>query len=96
MRFSAATIFFLYIIAVNIITFFIYALDKQKARYNKWRIGESTLLILAAAGGALGAFSAMHLCRHKTRKWKFAMGVPAILIIQAALAYFLVNGKIFL
>lgn len=95
MRFSAATIFFIYIIAVNIITFFIYALDKHKAKYNKWRIREGTLLILAAAGGALGALAAMYLCRHKTRKWKFALGVPAVLAVQAVLAYCLVNGKIF-
>lgn len=96
MSFNVTTIFFIYIIAVNILTFSTYALDKYKARNNKWRIGESTLLVLAAAGGALGALAAMYLCRHKIRKWKFYLGVPAILTVQAVLAYCLVNGKIFL
>ena len=96
MRFNVATISFIYIIAVNIITFSTYAFDKYKARNNTWRIRESVLLILAAAGGALGALAAMYLFRHKTRKWKFAMGVPAILTVQAALAYCLANGNIIL
>ena len=77
-----------YLIGINILTFLIYGIDKWKAQKGKWRIPENTLIWLAIAGGSIGALLGMYFLRHKTKHRKFTLGVPAILIIQAALAYF--------
>lgn len=79
----------LYLIVVNILTFLVFGIDKRKARKGRWRIPEATLIGLSAAGGSIGALLGMHLFRHKTQKRKFTLGIPAIIIAQAALACFL-------
>lgn len=75
-----------YLLAVNLLTFISYGIDKWKARHNRWRIPEATLLLLAALGGSIGALLAMKVFRHKTQHKKFRYGVPAILIVQLAVA----------
>lgn len=75
-----------YLLAVNLLTFISYGIDKWKARRNRWRIPEATLLLLAALGGSIGALLAMKVFRHKTQHKKFRYGVPAILIVQLAVA----------
>lgn len=79
----------LYLIVINILTFLVFGIDKRKAQKGRWRIPEATLIGLSAAGGSIGALLGMHLFRHKTHKRKFTLGIPAILIAQAALACFL-------
>lgn len=71
-----------YVVAVNVVAFVVYGVDKYKAQKAKWRIRESTLLLLAAIGGSAGAWLGMKIWRHKTRHAKFRYGVPAILLIQ--------------
>lgn len=78
-------IFIYYIIAINIISFIIYGVDKLKAKKRLWRIPESTLLLLAAIGGSIGSWAGMMIWRHKTKHLKFTLGVPAIFILQFAL-----------
>jgi uncharacterized membrane protein YsdA (DUF1294 family) len=80
-----------YLIAVNIVTFFVYGIDKYKARHAKWRIPEATLLLLAAVGGSIGAWCGMKAWHHKTMHRKFKYGVPAIIILQVALAVWIVG-----
>ena len=75
----------LYLIGINVVTFLVYGLDKWKAKRDAWRISESTLLLLAAAGGSVGALLGMQIFRHKTKHVKFTVGVPAILLVQVAL-----------
>ena len=48
-----------YLLAINLITFIIYGIDKYKSIKHKYRISESTLIILAILGGSLGAFFGM-------------------------------------
>ncbi len=60
-----------YLAAINVLTFFVYGLDKHKARKGRWRIPEATLLMLAALGGSIGAYAGMKIFRHKTKKPKF-------------------------
>ena len=73
------------LILVNLVSFFMMGIDKRRAVRDRWRIPERTLLIacglFAAAGGLIGT----HAFRHKTRKLKFALGVPVMLILQIAL-----------
>ncbi len=78
-----------YLLAANVITFFVYGIDKLKAKKSWWRIPEATLLLLAAIGGSVGAWAGMKVWHHKTLHKKFKYGVPAILLLQIALAVFL-------
>lgn len=79
----------MYLIAVNLLAFISFGVDKQKARTNQWRISEKTLLGIAICGGSLGAICGMRLFHHKTRHSKFTLGLPIILIIQAIAAVIL-------
>jgi len=74
----------IYLALINVMTFFLYGIDKWKAKRSKWRIEESTLLWWAAFGGSIGALLGMKAWHHKTQHRKFTWGVPAILIAQIA------------
>ena len=79
-----------YLLAINVLAFAVYGVDKWKARQGRWRVPEATLLGLAALGGSVGAWVAMQLFRHKTKKNKFRYGVPIMFVLQlAAVLYFL-------
>lgn len=79
----------IYLSVMNIITFLLYGLDKQKAKQNRWRIPEKVLFGAAVFGGTIGALAGMRMFHHKTQKWKFKVGVPLVLGLQiAALIYF--------
>lgn len=74
----------LYAAGINGIAFCAYGLDKRRAVRGEWRISERTLLLLASLGGAAGAFLGMKVFHHKTRHRKFSLGVPLLLLMQAA------------
>lgn len=80
-----------YIIGVNVITFMVYGIDKLKARKGKWRIYEYTLLLLAVAGGSLGAWCGMKVWHHKTMHKKFKYGIPMIMAMHAVLLVYLMT-----
>ena len=65
-------------------------IDKWKAKHNRWRIKEATLMIVAALGGSIGSLIGMYTVRHKTKHIKFTVGIPLILIAQIALAVYLI------
>ena len=71
-----------YLLIINIIAFSLMYIDKQKAKKNKWRIKEDTLMISAFLGGSIGALVGMNTFRHKTKHAKFKYGIPARLIFQ--------------
>ena len=71
-----------YFVCVNVLTFFVYGIDKWQARQGKWRISEATLLLFAVIGGSIGAWLGMRVWRHKTMHKKFKYGIPAILMIN--------------
>ena len=71
-----------YLVLVNIAAFGMYGMDKQKAIRKQWRIPEAQLLAVAVIGGSAGALLGMQFFHHKTRKWKFRLGVPLILAVQ--------------
>ena len=68
-------------ILINLIVIFLYGIDKWKAIHHKWRIPEAHL-ILAGVFGIFGAVLGMLLFRHKIRKPKFYIGLPAIFILE--------------
>lgn len=80
-------ILMIYILAVSLLTWTMFGIDKWKAVHGKWRIRESTLLGLSFIGGAAGGLIAMYLFRHKIRKMRFRIGVPLMLLVQAALLF---------
>ncbi|MPM72038.1 hypothetical protein SDC9_119011 [bioreactor metagenome] len=81
--------FALYLSIISVIAFALMGWDKYEAKHAGRRIPERTLLFSALLGGSLGAIGGMFFFRHKTRHWQFRFGLPAILIIQLALLFFL-------
>ncbi|MBO4316224.1 MAG: DUF1294 domain-containing protein [Prevotella sp.] len=75
----------IYLAVINVVTFFMYGIDKWKAKRSKWRIREVALLGLAVLGGSVGALLGMKVWHHKTMHKKFKYGVPLILLAQIAL-----------
>ena len=81
-----------YLLAVNITSFLLYGIDKYKAKKGRWRISEATLLLMAVIGGSIGAWAGMRLWHHKTMHKKFKYGIPIIIILQVALAVYLLTN----
>lgn len=81
-----------YLSGINILAFLVFGLDKRKARKDRWRVPEATLLLLAVIGGSAGALLGMVVFRHKTRHNKFRIGLPLILLAQLAIAVLLIRS----
>lgn len=64
-----------------------FGIDKYKAIHQDYRISEKTLFMIALIGGAYGAYVAMYLFHHKTRKTMFKFGVPVIVLLESYLLY---------
>lgn len=83
-----------YFLAVNVVAFVMYGIDKYKARHGRWRISEFALLMAAAVGGSIGAWAGMKVWRHKTMHKKFKYGVPLLFALHISLLVaFLVYWK---
>lgn len=68
-----------YLVIINAAAFLLMLVDKWKAKTNRWRIPEATLLGVAAVGGSVGALIGMYACRHKTKHIKFTAGIPLLM-----------------
>ena len=77
--------------AVNLAAFIIMGIDKRRAVKNRWRIPERVLILFCVPFSAAGGLIGMHVFRHKTRKIKFSLGVPALLIAQIVLGVLLLR-----
>ena len=62
--------------------------DKRRAKWGKWRIPENTLLLITIIGGGIGTIAGMYTFRHKTKKLKFTVGLPAIFILEVILVIY--------
>lgn len=78
--------FFAFLLAINLLAFAAFGWDKRQARLGRWRVKESTLLMLALLGGSPGAFAGRAAFRHKTRKQPFVTQLWLIVALQAAAA----------
>lgn len=72
----------IYLVVINLIAFLSMLIDKKKAKWGRWRIPENTLFLYAILGGTIGSIIGMYTFRHKTKKTKFYIGMPALLVLQ--------------
>lgn len=75
----------IYFVIINVVTFFMYGIDKWRAKRSKWRVSEATLIGMAIIGGSIGAWLGMKVWHHKTLHKKFRYGIPVIMTAQIAL-----------
>ena len=88
------SLLWIWLIAVNAAAFLVFGLDKWKAKRKAKneavrRVPEKTLFLLAILGGSVGAILGMRVFHHKTLHRRFRYGLPAILVLQLALATWL-------
>lgn len=74
-----------WVLAVSMVTFLAFGLDKWRARREKRRVSEANLLILSALGGALGGLAGMWAWHHKGRRLRFRVILPAALFFHAVI-----------
>lgn len=79
-------------VALGFITYIIYAKDKAAAQNNDWRTPESTLHLLSALGGWVGAMVAQTYLRHKSQKPEFRMAYYLTVVINMAGLLFVLSG----
>ncbi|WP_019229614.1 DUF1294 domain-containing protein [Sedimentibacter sp. B4] len=77
----------IYFIIINLISFVMFYVDKQKAKKDRWRIEEKTLHLTSFLGGTLGSIAAMLLFHHKTRKAGFVAITFIALILNIVAIY---------
>lgn len=80
-----------YLLLINAISFILALSDKNRAIKRKQRISERTLIASAVFGGGLGLLLGMLISNHKTRKKKFMIGVPMIIVIHLIAAALIFN-----
>lgn len=80
---------FYYLLFINVSSFIIMFIDKKLAVNRKRRISEKFLFLCAFLLGSLGVYLGMFAFRHKTKKYKFFMGIPILILIQAVIYYIL-------
>ena len=79
----------IYFVVVNFLSILMFFIDKKTAEKNLWRISEKALILVSILGGSVGALIGMYTFRHKTKKLKFTVGIPVILILQIVLIIYL-------
>ena len=71
----------------------LYGIDKAAARRDRRRIRESTLHLVALAGGWPGALLARRAFRHKTRKQPFSAVLWGCMALNVALVAWLATAE---
>jgi len=78
----------LYLLVINIAGFFAMGIDKHKAKMGSWRIPENTLFGFCFLGGGIGTIAGIYTFRHKTKKKKFTIGMPLVVILQVLIVIY--------
>jgi len=88
----------IYLAAISFAAIILTLYDKRAAKQRKWRVRESTLLLISALGGSAAMLLTMRVIRHKTKHAKFMVGIPVIIALQiaavAALLWLRGNGGV--
>ena len=87
----AQKILFGYILVMSIVAFCVCGADKFAAQRQKSRVPEKVLFLLSALGGSVGMYLGMFTFRQKTKHWYFVVGIPAIILVQAALILYFIR-----
>jgi predicted MPP superfamily phosphohydrolase len=83
-----------YLAVVSLLAVVLTARDKNAARKKARRVSERTLLTIALLGGSTAMLLMMLALRHKTRRAKFMVGIPLIILGQAAIILFAFNQNL--
>ena len=81
----------IYLLVINLMAFCAMWWDKRRAQKGEWRISEAGLFTLVLLGGGIGGIAGMYLFRHKTKKLRFTIGFPTILITEIVLAIYFIS-----
>mgnify|MGYP001852123621 FL=1 len=80
----------IYLLVINLMAFCAMWWDKRRAQKGEWRISEAGLFTLVLLGGGIGGIAGMYIFRHKTKKLRFTIGFPTILITEIVLAIYFI------
>ena len=80
----------IYLLIINLVSFLSMGIDKWKAKRGAWRIPEQTLISMVLLGGGIGGIIGMYMFRHKTKKPRFYIGFPMILISEIIIAVYII------
>ena len=80
-----------YLLVINLITFFIFAIDKFKATRFSRRVSEKKLWFFSLIGGSVGALISMNLFRHKTKKLSFQAVLALVILLQVFVIYYIIT-----
>lgn len=81
-------LFAVYMVIINILTFFYFGFDKMRSLRAERRVSEKMLWGLSVIGGSIGALLGMNYFRHKTKKISFQAGMAVILALQVVVLVF--------
>lgn len=70
------------LLMMNVYTFILFYIDKQRAIKHRYRISEKQLLICSFLFGGIGAWVSMGMFRHKTQKLIFKLSVPIAALLS--------------
>ena len=94
-KYPIASACVIYVAVISLISIIVTIYDKKIAGTVKRRVPEATLLMWSALGGSVAMYITMHIIRHKTQHKKFMIGIPLIMILQAAAIYFVLTKFVF-
>lgn len=80
-------------IAINVLTYVVYAADKSSAKRGRWRIPEARLHLLALVGGWPAAAVAQQRLRHKSSKGEFRAVFWVTVIVNCAAMIWLTTNR---
>ena len=75
-----------WVLVLSILTFWLYWIDKKRARKGEWRVTENALQLMAFLGGWPGAFVAQKILRHKSSKASFQFTFWLIILLYQYIA----------
>ncbi len=86
---TSTRIFLIYLGIISVISIIVCCYDKVISKRNKvsLRTPEKSLLIFSALGGSVAMLLCMLVIRHKTKHVKFMLGIPLIILVQAAIVF---------
>ena len=84
-------IFPIYLLIINVFSFLLFFIDKRRAKNHFFRIPESSLFFISFLGGSLGSFLGMRVFKHKTKKHKFLILIPILLVFNLLFLAYIIS-----